>query len=485
MSSVRVRIAPSPTGFLHVGTARTALFNWLFARHNEGTFILRIEDTDVARSSEEVVEGILESLKWLGLDWDEGPYFQSQRSGLYPKAADQLLQRGRAYYCYCPPEDLARRKEGVIQKGKQWKYDRRCLSLSETEKRELAKEGVPKALRFLIPDGKTSYEDGVHGKIERDNGEIEDFILLRSNGMPTYNFACVVDDVEMKISHVIRGDDHISNTFKQILLYKVLEIEPPEFYHLPLILGEDRSKLSKRHGAVSVMDYRDQGYLPETFFNFLALLGWYPGNEKEFLTREEMIAGFTFDRVRDSGAIFDVKKLEWMNGQYINKLQDKELLEAVLPFLKNSGLVDEGLLASKREWILQVIHLLKERAKRLTDFVELGKFFFSEEVAYDSEAVKKHFLGDRVGERLQVLQDSLSKLEDFSLSGVETTFRGLATQLQVPAAKLIHPTRVALTGCLVGPSLFELVQLMGKERTIARLTQAIRYIENQHAPQRR
>ena len=449
----------------------------------------------MARSSEGMVEGILESLKWLGLNLDEGPYFQSQRLGLYPKEAEKLLEKGRAYHCYCTPEELSKRKEEVVRKGIPWKYDRRCLSLTKEEREGLEERGTPKALRFMVPEGKTSYEDGVHGRIERENVEIEDFILLRSDpavgraseerglaGRPTYNFACVVDDAEMRITHVIRGDDHISNTFKQILLYKALEIKPPEFLHLPLILGEDRSKLSKRHGAISVTDYRDQGYLPDAFFNFLVLLGWSPGEEKEFLTREELIEIFSFERVRDSSAIFDVKKLDWMNGQYINQLEDEALLEAVLPYLKKAGLVDEGLLATRRQWLLQVLNLLKERAKRLTDFVRLGEYFFIDEVEYDLKAVKKHFGENGVGKRLQALRDTLAELEDFSLSSVETALRGLADQLGVSASKLIHPIRVALTGQQVGPSLFELVDLMGKERTITRLTHAIRFIEKESSP---
>jgi len=478
--SVRVRIAPSPTGFLHVGTARTALFNWLFARHNKGTFILRVEDTDVERSSREMVEGILESLQWLGLTWDEGPYYQSERLSLYPKEALKLLQKGKAYHCYCSPEELSKRKEEAIRKGKAWKYDRRCLSLSEKEKTDLEEKGVPKALRILIPEGRTSYKDGVHGRIERENDEIEDFILLRSDEIPTYNFACVVDDSEMRITHVIRGDDHISNTFKQVLLYESLDIEPPKFYHLPLILGEDRSKLSKRHGAVSVIDYRDQGYLSSAFFNFLALLGWSPGGEREFLTQEELIQEFSFDRVRDSGAIFDTKKLDWMNGEYIKRLKDEELFDEVLPFLKREGLVDDDLQQKKREWLFRVLHLLKERARRLTDFVELGEYFFRDKIQYDSKAVEKHFGENGVGKRLNALRDTFSRLEDFSLSSVETALRGLADHLGVSASKLIHPTRVALTGQQIGPSLFELLSLMGKEMTINRLTQAIEFIEDRN-----
>jgi glutamyl-tRNA synthetase len=466
-----------------VGTARTALFNWLFARHHKGIFILRIEDTDVARSSVKMMEGILESLKWLGLEWDEGPYYQSQRLSLYPDQANKLVQKGRAYYCYCSPEELAKRKEEMVQKGKAWKYDRKCLDLSDEKRKELEGESHPKALRFLIREGKTSFEDGVHGKIERDNGEIEDFIILRSDGNPTYNFACVVDDADMNISHVIRGDDHISNTFKQALLFEALDEKPPIFCHLPLILGEDRSKLSKRHGAISVIDYRDQGFLPQAFFNFLALMGWSPGDEREFLTREELINDFTLDRVRDSGAIFDVKKLEWMNGQYINNMKSEELLEAVLPYLKEAGLVDEELLSQKRDWLLEVLQLLKDRARRLTDFVELGEYFFSEKIEYDPKAVKKHFMGNGVIKRLHALRDSFDKLKDFSLSSVEESLRLLADKMGVSASKLIHPTRVALTGRQVGPSLFELVYVMGKERTITRLTQAIQFIEKEYSPQ--
>ena len=289
MSEIRVRIAPSPTGYLHVGTAHTALYNWLFARKNGGKFILRIEDTDVERSTKEMVDVILDSLKWLGIDWDEGPYYQSERFNLYKEAAKKLEKEGFLYRCYCTKEEIEERKQKVIESGKAWKYDRHCLNLTEEQKAAYEREGRPYALRFKVPEGMTAFNDGLHGEIRRDNKEIEDFVVVRSNGYPTYNFAVVVDDSSMGITHVMRGEDHISNTPKQILLYKALNLKVPEFIHLPLILAEDKSKLSKRKGTVAVTDYRDMGYLPDAFVNFLALLGWSPSTEKEIFSSSIML----------------------------------------------------------------------------------------------------------------------------------------------------------------------------------------------------
>jgi len=297
LSSVRVRIAPSPTGHLHVGTARSALYNWLFARQQGGVFILRIEDTDFVRSSEEMTAGVLESLRWLGLQWDEGPYFQSQRLDTYTDYSSRLVQTGSTYYCYCEREDITSRKERAMREGKPWMYDRRCLGLSQDDKVRLDAAGVAKALRFRVPEGKTRFIDAIHGVVEKDNSDIEDFVIVRSDGKATYNFAVVVDDFEMRITHVIRGDDHLSNTFKQVLLYNAMGLHTPLFYHLPLILADDKSKLSKRHGAVSVLEFKESGYLPEALVNFLALLGWSPGSGEEILSTEDLVRQFSFDRV--------------------------------------------------------------------------------------------------------------------------------------------------------------------------------------------
>lgn len=478
MSNVRVRLAPSPTGYLHVGTARIALYNWLYARQNSGTFILRIEDTDFARSSREMTEKVLECLEWLGLKWDEGPCYQSQRLGLYSEYEGKLLRTGMTYHCYCSQEALALRKEAALKKGEAWKYDRRCLGLSADERKRLDEEGVPRALRFRVPDGRTSFVDGIHGQLEKENSDIEDFIVVRSSGTPTYNFAVVVDDHEMGITHVIRGDDHLSNTYKQVLLYDALGLPRPEFYHQPLILAEDRSKLSKRHGAVSVMEFKRLGYLPEALINFLALLGWSPGSGQEILSRDDLIKEFSFERVIKRGAIFDRAKLDWMNGQYINQMEPEDLFNAVVPFLKEEGLVEERVVENKREWIVSVLLLLKERAKTLTDFASLGRYFFTERYDYDEKAVQKHFGDPDVAARLELLKKRFSSATSLSGEEAESLLRHAADEMGIKAARLIHPARVALTGYQVGPGLFQIMELLGKERVIQRLDRAVSLVHN-------
>jgi len=474
-TTVRVRIAPSPTGFLHVGTARTALFNWLFARHCGGRFILRIEDTDVERSSEEMVEVIREGLAWLGLDWDEGPYFQSERTDIYQEYARRLVSEGALYRCYCTPQELAAKKEKAMRERQDWKYDRTCRGCSTEELQRRDAEGQQYALRFYVPPGVTTYEDGVHGRMEVSNREIEDFVVVRSDGMPTYNFACVVDDHDMGITHVMRGADHLSNTFKQILLYQALEIEPPQFVHFPLLLGTDRAKISKRHGAVSMTEYRAMGFLPQAIVNFLALLCWNPGDEREIMALEEIVAAFTLDRVNRSAAIFDLQKLEWMNGQYINAMPDEELVDAVIPFWRDEGLIDDATAKERRDWLAKIVALLKERARRLTDFPDLARYFFVEDVEYDPDGVEKHFREEGVIERLERTREALCSLSEFSAEASETAVRSLAEEMGIKAAKLIHPIRLAVTGMLTGPGLFELLELVGQEKTLRRLTRAEKF----------
>jgi len=478
LSTVRVRLGPSPTGYLHVGTARIALYNWLYAKQKDGTFILRIEDTDFARSSKDMTEKVLVGLEWLGLKWGEGPYYQSQRLELYSEYKEKLIQTDTTYYCYCSPEELASRKAATLRQKKPWKYDRKCLRLSADEREALDSKGVPKALRFRVAEGRTSFEDGVHGHLEKDNSDIEDFILVRSDGVPTYNFAVVIDDHDMGITHVIRGVDHLSNTFKQVLIFDALSLSRPLFYHQPLILAEDKSKLSKRHGAVSVMELKEAGYLPEALINFLALLGWSPGTGEEIFSTDDLIREFSFDRVIKRGAVFDREKLEWMNGQYINRMEPDELFDAALPFLKSGGLVDDRMAAEKREWIVKVLNLLKERARTLRDFVTLGQYFFADQFSYDEKGVKKHFSDADVGERLKSLRNAFSSASSYSKEDVETLLRGLAEKLGVKAARLIHPARMAVTGLQVGPGLFEIMELLGKERVVDRLDRAVEFIHN-------
>lgn len=474
---VRVRFAPSPTGYLHVGGARTALFNWLFARKNHGKFILRIEDTDVSRSSPHMVQAILEGLLWLGLEWDEGPIFQSQRIPIYQEYAAKLVTTGKGYYCYCSPELLAQKREAARREGRPWKYDGTCRDLSQEERRKQERKGVPRVVRFKVPEGSTGFEDLVHGFMEFENENIEDFVVLRSDGLPTYHLAVVVDDTLLEISHVIRGDNHVSNTPKQLLLYQALGFKPPRFAHLPLILGPDRRRLSKRHGAVSVTEYRERGYLPEAVVNFLALLGWSPGDEREILSREELIMAFSLEGISKSNAVFDEKKLEWMNGQYLNAKTPEELFPLVVQELNRAKLVDEEFVQDNREWLLRVIDLLKPRVRRLSDFPKLGDFFFRAPEEYEEKAVRKHWGEAEVAERLSLLATRLGQLDrSFTATQVEEVVRALADELGVPAGKLIHPTRLAVTGRSFGPGLFEVLELVRKEEVVKRLKKAVEFI---------
>jgi glutamyl-tRNA synthetase len=480
----RVRFAPSPTGYLHVGGARTALFNWLFARRLGGVLVLRIEDTDVERSSDEMVEGILDGLRWLGLDWDEGPkiggphgpYFQSGRLDRYRAMAEQLVAQGDAYYCYCTPETLKAKRDAAEQGGAPWKYDRVCCALTRDEIAAREREHVPRAIRFRVPEGTTRFDDLVHGPIEFDGSNIEDFVLLRSDGHPTYQLSVVSDDVEMKITHVVRGDDHISNTPKQILLYRAVGAEIPKFAHVPLILGADRKRLSKRHGATSVMEYSRQGYLPEAMFNFLALLGWSPGDDREVLSRDELVTAFSLDGISGGNAVFNTEKLDWFNQQHLMRLAPGELGRRLQPWLHRAGLWSDDLLGDRHAWFFAVLELLKPRAKRLDEFAELGRFFFSDAIEYDEAAVDKHLRAPGIDGHLIALDDALAKLDTFDLVSTEGAVRATAEARGVKAATLIHAVRVVLTGKTVSPGLFDVLSLLGRDRVHARFLQARRLL---------
>ena len=370
---LRVRFAPSPTGYLHIGSARTFIFNWLYARHHGGTFILRVEDTDVARSSNEMISGILEGLRWLGIDWDEGPevggpfapYLQSERLDRHREAAGRLVRSGHAYNCYCSGDRLRQERERAEQAGAAWKYDRTCLALTPDERTALEAAGAPHAVRFNVPSGLVTFDDQVHGPIEVDGATIEDFVILRSDGVPTYHLSVVVDDADMHITHVVRGDDHISNTPKHLLLFRALGVEPPVFAHVPLILGQDKKRLSKRHGATSVTEYARAGYLPAAMVNFLALLGWSPGGDRELMTREELVEAFALTGISGGNAVFNTEKLDWMNGQYIAKLAPETLATLLTPYFAEAGLAPGGDAA----WLSRLLGLLQPRAKRLADFI--------------------------------------------------------------------------------------------------------------------
>ena len=472
----RYRIAPSPTGYLHIGTLRTALFNWILAKKHRGKFILRIEDTDIRRSSREMVDVIIESMKWVGLDWDEGPYFQSERKEIYKKYAQKLLDERKAYYCYCTPEEIRSRKQKAISEHRAWKYDRRCYNLGSQEREKFEREGRKKAIRIFIPEGTTTFDDKIHGKITRKNTEIEDFVILKSDGMPAYNFAVVVDDYEMGITDVLRGDDHISNTAKQIILYRVFGWQPPEFGHLPLILGRDKSKLSKRHGAVAVMQYKKDGYLPEALINYLVLLGWSPPDGKEILTVQEIIEKFSLERVNKKGAVFDIDKLNWMNGEYIRLMRTDELANALVPFLKEADLYQDAYLNEKYKWYLQTIEMMKERIKTLKDFITLGRFFFYDPEEYSEKGKRKYFKQE-FADHLVYLREKLTGISDFSKGYLETIIRESADELNIHPKYIIHPLRLAVTGLTFGPGLFELIELLDKETIIRRIDKMITAIK--------
>jgi len=475
---IRVRFAPSPTGYLHVGGARTALFNWLFARGHRGIFILRVEDTDVERNRPELVDGILDGLRWLGLDWDEGPVFQSQRLGMYRTAAEKLLASGAAYACYCPPEKYAGGDAAQDDEPKE-SGPRRVTRCACRDDRPASTAQKP-AVRFRVPLGAaTEFHDAVFGRREVSNDEIEDFVLLRSPkegqslALPTYQLGAVVDDIDMRITHVIRGADHISNTPKQVLLYRALGAPAPIFAHLPLILGPDRTRLSKRHGATSVGSYRDEGFLPEAFRNFLALLGWSPGGDAEFLRTAELISRFALEGVSRTNGVFDRPKLEWYNVQYLQKLPVEELLPAAQSELERAGIWREEWAGAQREWFAKTVDLLRPRTRLLPDFSHWGRAFFSDEFEYDPQAREKFWKDERLGALLAALADGLAALPDWNHDACDHALRNLAAAQGVKAGLLINATRVAIVGQAVAPPLFETMVVLGKDRVVSRLRRAL------------
>jgi glutamyl-tRNA synthetase len=477
---IRVRFAPSPTGYLHIGGARTALFNWLFARRHGGTFVLRIEDTDAERSSWDMVAGIVDGLRWLGLDWDEGPdiggphapYFQSQRLETYRGMAERLVSEQHAYYCYCTPESLQARREAAEQAGRGWKYDRTCLRLTKDEVSSREAAGQPRAIRFKVPEGRTAFDDLVHGPIDFDNADIEDFVVLRSDSQPTYHLSVVVDDIDMEITHVVRGDDHISNTPKQVLLYNAFSKPAPRFAHVPLILGPDKKRLSKRHGATSVMEYQRLGYLSEAMVNFLSLLGWSPGDDREVFTRQALIDAFTLEGISGGNAVLNPEKLDWFNQQHLLRTGDEELARLLEPMMRDAGLWRDEYNAARRGWLLKVIALLKPRLRRLTQVLEDGVFFFKDRIDYDPAAVAKHLSAPGSRAHVEALATTLARVEPFEASAIEAAVRALADERGVKAGTLIHAARVATTGRAASPGLFEVIELLGRDRTAIRLSEA-------------
>ncbi len=478
---IRVRFAPSPTGYLHVGGARTALFNWLFARNQGGTFVLRIEDTDVDRNRPELVDGILHSLRWLGLDWDEGPFHQSQRLAKYRVAADQLLKSGAAYLCYCPPEKYAGGDAAGDEDESGDKKSKRRITRCTCRDGHPSAEGQRPAVRFRVPLGEiTRFNDAVFGPQEVASEEIEDFVLLRSpktddpdSALPTYQLGVVVDDIDMRITHVIRGADHISNTPKQVLIYRALAAPLPIFAHVPLILGPDRTRLSKRHGATSVGSYQEEGFLPEAFRNFLALMGWSPGDNSEFLRTADLVQRFALSGVSRTNAVFDRAKLEWFNQQYLQKLSIDELLPAVEGELKRSGLWREEWSGGGREWLAHTVDLLRSRTRLLPDFSTWGRAFFSDDFSYDPAAIEKFWKDDRLPAMLASVTDALEALPEWNHDACDHALRQVAESAGVKAGLLINATRVAIVGQAVAPPLFETMVVLGRDRVIARLRRAL------------
>ena len=480
-ASVRVRFAPSPTGYLHVGGARTALFNWLFARRHGGTFVLRIEDTDAERSSWDMVQGIVDGMRWLGMDWDEGPdvggphepYYQSQRLDRYRAMADRLVAEGHAYFCYCSTDTLQSKRQAAEAAGGGWMYDRTCRNLGSDEIAQLEAAGAPRAVRFLVPEGETAFDDLVHGAIRFDNANVEDFVVLRSDRQPTYHLSVVADDIDMGITHVIRGDDHISNTPKQVLLYQAFGQRVPAFAHVPLILGTDKKRLSKRHGATSVTEYQRMGYLPQAMVNFLALLGWSPGNDRELLSRDELIAAFALENISGGNAVFNPEKLDWMNQQYIMRLSAAELGDMLQPLVAAADLWRDDYASGAREWYLSLVGLFQPRLTRLTSFVDEARPYLSDRLELDEAAVAKHLSKPELAAPMETLIATYRQLPAFEKAALEIALRATAEQHGLKAGALIHATRVAVTGRAVSPGLFEVLELLGRERSLARLTAAL------------
>lgn len=467
---IRTRFAPSPTGYLHIGGARTALFNWLFARQHKGKIILRIEDTDVARSTEESVQAILDGMQWLGLNWDEGPYFQSKRFDIYREHAYKLIEMDKAYKCFCTPEELEQRRKDALVQGRPPKYDGRCRNKKDEPDKTFA-------IRFKAPPGTTLVKDIVKGNIAFDNNEIEDLIILRSDGTPTYNLCVVVDDATMGITHVIRGDDHLNNTPKQMLLYEAFGYPLPLFAHLPMILGSDKARLSKRHGATSVMAYKEMGYLPHALVNYLARLGW-SYKDQEIFTIEELTKAFSLEDVGKSSGVFNPEKLLWLNHHYIKESRTDELEKLLSPFLEAKG-YDVG--AHGRAPLPNIIKTVQERSKTFVEMADAAEFYFKEDIVYEEKAAQ-NFLTQDMTPMFETLISGLESLSDFTHETIEAVFNNIINERGIKLGKIAQPARVALTGGTVSPGIFEVIENLGREKTVARLKKAVAFVKSKSQP---
>ncbi len=493
--SVRTRFAPSPTGYLTVGGAWTAFFTWLLARHGKGQFILRIEDTDRSRSTEAYEQALLEDLRWLGLDWDEGPdiggpygpYRQTERAPLYQEHAGLLVERGAAYPCYCTPEELEEDRRRAAAEHRPYRYSGRCRGLSVEERAARAREGRRPTLRFRVPQGHPPIvvEDLVLGRVAFDPADIDDFIIQRSDGTPLYNFANVVDDHGMRITHITRGSEHLSNTPRQFLMYEAFGWGQPRVAHFPSLLGPDRKKLSKRHGDTAVREYAAQGYLPEALVNFFALMGWYPEDGREIFSVPELIERFRIEEMGRSGAIFDAQKLAWMNGVYMQRVYGRDpdrVVDLVVAYLRQQGVLGGQISPEQRAYVERIVGIMGERLRLPRDIWTYGDFFFQDDVAYDPQAMRRYFRGRETATLLRRLRQALAGAAPFDAPTIETAVRAAAAELGVEGKAVIHPLRVALTGKTVGPGLFELAAVLGKERVLRRLARAIALAEAAEPP---
>jgi len=497
-NQIRVRFAPSPSGFLHIGGARTALFNWLYARKTGGAFVLRIEDTDETRSTEASYRAILDALEWLGLDWDEGPgkdgaygpYLQSSRQVLYHNDAQKLLDEGMAYRCYCTPEELQEMREDAAKAGEPPRYDGRCRNLPDDEIAERTKKSVPHVVRFKMPPGETRVYDLIRGTISFNNDDLDDFVVMRSNGKPTYNFAVTVDDARMRISHVIRGDDHLSNTPKQILLYKALGYRLPKFAHVPMILGDDRSRLSKRHGATSVQEFQRMGYLSDSMINYLALLGWSLDGSTEILTRENLMKKFSLKRVSKNPAAYDLDKLNHIDGEHFKNLPSVTRISLVMGRLEEEGVLPADF--EVKQWkgngeqtngstnpfsaevprLAIILKLMGNRLRNVKDASDILAYFYKDDYPRDPDAYERFLEDEDAKKRMAIVAERLGALDPFDRGTIEAAVRATAEELGVKAGDLIHPCRVALTGRSVSPDIFSVIHLLGRTKSVERLALA-------------
>ena len=462
-TDIRVRFAPSNTGHLHIGGARTALFNWFFAKHHEGTAILRVEDTDRQRSTEEYYDAILEAFNWLGLEWDEGPYRQSQRMDLYQEAANKLLSSGNAYRCTCTPDEVNAMRERARAEGKTPKYDGTCRDRYDKD------PDIPFCLRLRVPDtGETIVNDILAGEVLFENSQLDDMVIVRTDGTPTYNFCVAIDDIDMKISHVIRGNDHLSNTPRQVLVYRALNEPTPKFAHISMILGPDQKRLSKRHGADSVLEYKERGFLPNALINYLVRLGWSHGDQ-EIFSKEEIIAKFSLENLNRSAAIFNPEKLLWLNQEYIKSTDGDFLVKSLDTGLKELGLSPELLTHGTRKGIVDE---LRTRSRTLTDMIDGARFFFENEVELDEKAASK-FLNSESSSLIMKLRDELTNIDTFSTENVKSAFHHVMEEEAIKLGKLAQPVRVAITGGTISPGIFETLSLLGKEKSLHRLDAAL------------